>query len=185
MSVNASQCEIGWKASDFSLLSVDDQKYNLQSLVGDKGTVIVFICNHCPYVVAIAERLSFEARELKKISVNTIAIMSNDVEKYPDDSFDNMKKFSKKYSFNFPYLYDATQEVAKKFNAICTPDFFGFNNKLELYYRGRIDSGVMNSNSKEIKRELFNAMKMISLTNNGPKNQINSFGCSIKWKNDE
>jgi len=185
MSVNASQCEIGWKASDFSLLSVDDQKYNLQSLVGDKGTVIVFICNHCPYVVAIAERLSFEARELKKISVNTIAIMSNDVEKYPDDSFDNMKKFSKKYSFNFPYLYDSTQEVAKKFNAICTPDFFGFNNKLELYYRGRIDSGVMNSNSKEIKRELFNAMKMISLTNKGPKNQINSFGCSIKWKNDE
>ena len=185
MSVNASLCEIGWKARDFSLLSVDDQKYNLQSLVGDKGTVIVFICNHCPYVVAIAERLSFEARELKKISVNTIAIMSNDVEKYPDDSFDNMKKFSKKYSFNFPYLYDSTQEVAKKFNAICTPDFFGFNNKLELYYRGRIDSGVMNSNAKEIKRELFNAMKMISLTNNGPKNQINSFGCSIKWKNDE
>ena len=185
MSVNASQCEIGWKAKDFSLLSVDDHKYNLQSLVGDRGTVIVFICNHCPYVIAIAERLNFEARELQKIRVNTVAIMSNDVVKYPDDSFENMKKFSKKYSFEFPYLYDSTQEVAKKFKAICTPDFFGFNNKLELHYRGRIDSGLINSNESEIKRELFYAMKKISLTNKGPRNQTNSFGCSIKWKNDE
>jgi len=182
MPVNTPELEIGRIAEDFSLLSVDDRKHTLQSLKGNKGTVIVFICNHCPYVIAIAERLSFEARELKKIGVNTIAIMSNDVENYPEDSFENMKKFSEKYNFEFPYLYDSTQEVAKKFNAVCTPDFFGFNNKLELHYRGRIDSGIMNNNDKEIKRELFYAMEMISLTNKGPIKQMNSFGCSIKWK---
>ena len=185
MSVNASQCENGWKAVDFNLLSVDDRKYTLQSLKGNKGTVIVFICNHCPYVVAIAERLSFEARELKNIGVNTVAIMSNDVDSYPEDSFDNMKIFSTKYNFDFPYLYDSTQEIAKKFKAICTPDFFGFNKKLELHYRGRIDSGIMKNKNKEIKRELYCSMEMIASTNKGPKKQINSFGCSIKWKNDE
>ena len=185
MSVNASHCEIGWRAEDFNLLSVDDRKHTLQSLKGNKGTVIVFICNHCPYVIAIAERLSFEARELKKIGVNTIAIMSNDVENYPEDSFENMKKFSEKYNFEFPYLYDSTQEVAKKFKAVCTPDFFGFNKKLELHYRGRIDSGTMNKNDKEIRRELFYAMEMIALNNKGPIKQMNSFGCSIKWKNNE
>ena len=172
-------------AEDFNLLSVDDRQYTLQSLKGNKGTVIVFICNHCPYVIAIAERLSFEARELKKIGVNTIAIMSNDVENYPEDSFENMKKFSEKYNFEFPYLYDSTQEVAKKFKAVCTPDFFGFNKKLELHYRGRIDSGTMNKNDNEIRRELFYAMEMIALTNKGPIKQMNSFGCSIKWKNNE
>ena len=185
MPVDALHCEIGWKAEDFSLLSVDDHTYPLQSVKGIKGTVIVFICNHCPYVIAIAERLSFEAKELKKIGVNTIAVMSNDVENYPEDSFENMKKFSKKYNFEFPYLYDSTQEVAKKFKAVCTPDFFGFNKKLELHYLGRIDSGTMNKDDKEIKRELFYAMEMISLTNKGPNKQKNSFGCSIKWKNNE
>ncbi|HJO13696.1 MAG: thioredoxin family protein [Pelagibacteraceae bacterium] len=185
MPVKTPELEIGIKAEDFNLLSVDDRKHTLQSLKGDKGTVIVFICNHCPYVIAIAERLSFEARELKKIGVSTIAIMSNDVENYPEDSFENMKKFSEKYNFEFSYLYDSTQEVAKKFNAVCTPDFFGFNNKLELHYRGRIDSETMNNNNKEIKRELFYAMKMIVLTNKGPTKQMNSFGCSIKWKKNE
>ena len=136
-------------------------------------------------MIAIAERLSFESKELKKIGVNTIAIMSNDVENYPEDSFENMKKFSKKYNFEFPYLYDSSQDVAKKFKAVCTPDFFGFNKKLELLYRGRIDSGIMNNNEKEIRRELFNAMEMISLTNKVPTKQMNSFGCSIKWKNNE
>ena len=185
MPVKTPELEIGIKAEDFNLLSVDDRKHTLQSLKGDKGTVIVFICNHCPYVIAIAERLSFEARELKKIGVSTIAIMSNDVENYPEDSFENMKKFSEKYNSEFSYLYDSTQEVAKKFNAVCTPDFFGFNNKLELHYRGRIDSETMNNNNKEIKRELFYAMKMIVLTNKGPTKQMNSFGCSIKWKKNE
>ena len=172
-------------APDFELLSVDNNKYSLNSIAGEKGTVIVFICNHCPYVIAIAERLSFEANELKKIGINTAAIMSNDVLSYPEDSFDNMQKFSSKYNFDFPYLFDNTQEIAKKYSAVCTPDFFGFNNKLKLQYRGRIDSGVMNRNDNNIKRELFYAMETISRTGIGPSKQYNSFGCSIKRKNDE
>tara|TARA_B100000965_G_C19590970_1_gene757963 strand:- start:1546 stop:2097 length:552 start_codon:yes stop_codon:yes gene_type:complete len=172
----------GWKASDFNLKSVDDENYSLNDLIGNNGTVIVFICNHCPYVISIADRLSYEARELKKIQINFIGIMSNDVKSYPEDSFENMKKFSNKYNFEFPYLYDETQEIAKKYKAVCTPDFFGFNKNLELQYRGRIDSGVIKEKNVEITRELYLAMKMISESNIGPKKQFNSFGCSIKWK---
>ena len=146
--------ELGSPALDFSLPNtnpgVGGQSVSLTALNEQPALLVAFICNHCPYVIAIAERLSFESRELKKIGVNTIAIMSNDVENYPEDSFENMKKFSEKYNFEFPYLYDSTQEVAKKFKAICTPDFFGFNKKLELHYRGRIDSGTMNKNDKFI-----------------------------------
>ena len=185
MPVNAPNEQLDLTAPDFDLLSVDNNRYSLNSVVGEKGTVIIFICNHCPYVIAIAERLSFEARELKKIGINTAAIMSNDVLTYPEDSFDNMQKFSSKFNFGFPYLFDSTQEIAKKFNAVCTPDIFGFNNKFELQYRGRIDSGVMNKNDKNIKRELFYAMEVISRTGIGPSKQYNSFGCSIKWKKDE
>jgi len=183
MSVNASKCEFGLNAGYFNLLSVDDKYYSLKSVAGKNGTVIVFICNHCPYVISIADRLSYEAKELKKIEVNTVAIMSNDVTNYPKDSFENMKKFALKYNFDFPYLYDSTQKIAKKYYAVCTPDFYGFNKDLKLHYRGRIDSGVMNNNKKEIKRELYNAMKMIVTFNQGPTEQYNSFGCSIKWKN--
>ena len=172
----------GWKASNFNLKSVDDENYSLNDLIGNNGTVIVFICNHCPYVISIADRLSYEARELKKIQINFIGIMSNDVKSYPEDSFENMKKFSNKYNFEFPYLYDETQEIAKKYKAVCTPDFFGFNKNLELQYRGRIDSGVIKEKNVEIIRELYLAMKMISESNIGPKKQFNSFGCSIKWK---
>ena len=185
MVVNASECEFGWKAKDFNLLSIEDKSYSLQSIKGKEGTVIVFICNHCPYVIAIAERLSFEAKELQKIGVNTIAIMSNDTDSYPEDSFDNMKKFSNKYNFNFPYLYDSTQDVARKYKAICTPDFYGFNKHLELLYRGRIDSGTINNANENINRELYYAMEMIVKSNKGPTEQFNSFGCSIKWKTNE
>ena len=175
-------CNYGWIAENFNLISIDDKKYSLNQLVGEKGTVIVFICNHCPYVISIANRLSYESYELKKIKVNTVAIMSNDVNQYPEDSFENMKKFSLKYNFNFPYLYDSTQEIAKKYNAVCTPDFFGFNKNLELQYRGRIDSKVMNNDENKINRELYKAMKKISIYGIGPIKQYNSFGCSIKWK---
>ncbi len=185
MPVNATNDKLGWLAPIFNLRDVSENYLSLEQLKGKNGTVIAFICNHCPYVIAIAERLSFEARELKKLSINTIAIMSNDVSQYPEDSFDNMKLFSKKYDFNFSYLYDETQEVAKNYGAVCTPDIFGFNSSLELMYRGRIDSGVMNSNNSEIKRELYNAMKKIKNDGLGPKEQLNSFGCSIKWKNNE
>ena len=185
MPVNASNDKLGWLAPTFNLKDVSENYLSLEQLKGENGTVIAFICNHCPYVIAIAERLSFEAKELKKLSINTIAIMSNDVSQYPEDSFDNMKLFSKKYDFNFSYLYDETQEVAKIYGAVCTPDIFGFNSSLELMYRGRIDSGVMNSKDLEIKRELYNAMKKIKNDRIGPKEQLNSFGCSIKWKNNE
>ena len=185
MPVNATNDKLGWSAPTFNLMDVSENYKSLDQLKGENGTVVAFICNHCPYVIAIAERLSFEAKELKKLSINTIAIMSNDVNQYPQDSFDNMKLFSKKYDFNFSYLYDETQEVAKNYGAVCTPDIFGFNKSLELMYRGRIDSGVMNSNNSEIKRELYLAMNKIKNDGVGPKEQLNSFGCSIKWKNDE
>ena len=183
MPVNASNTKFGWIAKDFKLLSIDDEFYSLEKLRGIKGTLIVFICNHCPYVISIAERFSYEANELSKIGVNTIAIMSNDVKNYPEDSFEKMKDFAKKYDFNFPYLYDEDQYVAKNYAAVCTPDFFGFNQLLELQYRGRIDSGPMNSTNSKIKRDLYEGMKLIIETGEGPVKQFNSFGCSIKWKN--
>ena len=182
MPVNTSNCNFNWKAKDFELKSIDERRYSLQNLKGSNGTVIVFICNHCPYVKSIAYRLAFESRELIKISVNTIAIMSNDVENYPEDSFENMKKFSILNNFEFPYLYDEKQTVAKDYGAICTPDFFGFNKFLKLQYRGRIDSSIMNSKNDKIKRELYEAMQLICATDKGPNEQNNSIGCSIKWK---
>jgi len=185
MPVNATNDKLGWLAPNFNLLDISDKYISLDQLKGENGTVIAFICNHCPYVIAIAERLSFEAKELKKLSINMIAVMSNDVEQYPEDSLDNMKLFAKKYDFEFSYLYDETQEVAKNYGAVCTPDIFGFNSSLELMYRGRIDSGVMNSNTTEVKRELFFAMNKIKNEGIGPKDQLNSFGCSIKWKTNE
>jgi peroxiredoxin len=184
MPVHASNRNFGWNAKEFKLKSINEKIYKLGDLKGQKGTVIVFICNHCPYVKAIADRLAFESKELFKININTIAIMSNDVEKYPEDSFENMKNFSKLHNFEFPYLYDEYQKVAKGYNAVCTPDFFGFNKFLELQYRGRIDSGVIQTNEDEVKRELYEAMMQISKTNKGPIKQYNSIGCSIKWKND-
>ena len=185
MPVNASNDNLGWLAPTFKLKNVSNDIMTLDQLKGNNGTVIAFICNHCPYVISIAERLSFEAIELKKFSINTIAIMSNDVTQYPQDSFENMKIFSKKYNFNFSYLYDETQKVAKSYGAVCTPDIFGFDGSLKLMYRGRIDSGVMNSNNSEIERELYKAMLKIKNDGIGPTEQMNSFGCSIKWKNNE
>ena len=176
-------CDLDVKAASFELKGVDGNLYTLDSLIGTKATLIMFICNHCPYVKAIASRLKKDADELLEHSINTIAIMSNDVINYPDDSYDNMKIFSDKYKFNFPYLYDETQEVAKNYNAVCTPDFFGFDKDLKLKYRGRIDSGVMNANqNSNIERDLFNAMIKIKNDGVGPTNQMNSIGCSIKWK---
>ena len=185
MPVNAPNNKLGWKAADFNLLSVNDQYYTLNNLIGENGTVIAFICNHCPYVIKIAKRFVFEAQELRKLGISTVTIMSNDIKSYPEDSFENMKKFAKKYNFKFQYLFDSTQEIAKKYAAVCTPDIYGFNKGKILKYRGRLDSGVLNNDNKDIKRELFNAMVLISNTNDGPTKQFNSFGCSIKWINNE
>ena len=183
MPVNAPNDNLDFSALPFNLKNINDEMLDLENGKGLNGTVVVFICNHCPYVKAIANRLKKEADELFQHSINTIAIMSNDVINYPEDSFENMKIFSEKYNFNFPYLYDETQEVAKKYGAVCTPDFFGFDKNLKLKYRGRLDSGVMNSpKTSEIERDLFNAMIKIKNEGLGPKNQSNSIGCSIKWK---
>ena len=185
MSVNAPNDKLGWNAPSFNLKNIDNTMYSFDNLKGISGTVIAFICNHCPYVIKIANRLSSEAKELKKIGINTIAIMSNDSAQYPEDSFDNMVKFAKKYNFEFPYLHDEKQEIAYKYGAVCTPDIFGFNNSNLLQYRGRIDSGVMGLKNDIINRELYQAMKKIKSTGVGPNEQFNSFGCSIKWKKSE
>ena len=182
MPVNATNINLDMIAPSFKLMNVDNTFVSLSDAKGESGTVIVFISNHCPYVKSIANRLKKEADELLKNNIKTIAIMPNDTESYPEDSFDNMKIFAKKYKFNFPYLYDESQVVAKKYEAICTPDFFGFNKNLELKYRGRIDSGNNYSEDKEISRDLFDAMIMIKNYDTGPSDQVNSIGCSIKWK---
>ena len=183
MPVNAPNDILDIDAPSFNLLNIDNNLVSLDEARGKNGTVIAFICNHCPYVKAIANRLKKEADELLSESINTIAIMSNDIINYPEDSFENMKIFSKKYKFNFPYLFDETQEIAKKYNAVCTPDFFGFDKNLKLKYRGRLDSGVMNSDpNNKINRDLFNAMIDIKNLGMSFNEQINSVGCSIKWK---
>ena len=182
MPIESQVCDYGWEAIDFSLKSVDEKYYSLKDLKGNNGTLIMFICNHCPYVKAVSKKIMYEANELKKIGVNSIAIMSNDVEVYPEDSFVNMQLFAKENNFQFQYLYDESQDIAKKYKAQCTPDFFGFNKNLNLQYRGRLDSSGRNIDFKDSERDLYNAMKEVSLTGNGPKKQIPSIGCSIKWK---
>ena len=176
-------CDFGKKAEDFKLKSIDNKIISLNDIKGDKATLIMFICNHCPYVKAIIKDLSKECEELRKDGVNSIAIMSNDTLEYPEDSFDNMKLFFKTHNLEIPYLYDEDQNIAKIYNAQCTPDFFGFNSDLKLQYRGRLDSSGRNSNDLNVERDLFNAMSDIAKSGNGPKNQIPSIGCSIKWKN--
>ena len=174
-------CNFGEKTYDFYLKGIDEKIYQLNDCTGINGTIIMFICNHCPYVKAIIKDLVNDTNNLIKLGISSVAIMSNDTKNYPEDSFENMKLFAEENSLNFPYLIDETQEVAKKYGAVCTPDFFGYNGKNELQYRGRIRElkelrPVRSGNS-----ELFDAMKMISETQKGPKVQIPSMGCNIKW----
>jgi peroxiredoxin len=172
---------IGWKAADFALQGIDGGTYSLADVRGPNGTLVVFICNHCPYVKASISRIVTEANALREIGVGTIAIMPNDVEAYPEDSFDNMKAFAGRHGFTFPYVIDATQQVARDYGAQCTPDFFGFNAQDELQYRGRLDASRMTPIANA-RRDLFEAMKQIAETRHGPKEQLPSMGCSIKWK---
>ena len=174
-------CQFGAKAISFSLNGVDENTYNLDQIKGKNGTLIMFICNHCPYVKGVIDRLVLDTINLQKKGIGCAAIMSNDVENYPEDSFENMKKFSKENNFTFPYLYDETQEIAKAYGAVCTPDFFGYNKNLELQYRGRLDnSGISGEILKD--KELLNAFHQIIKTGKGPEEQKSSMGCSIKWK---
>ena len=174
-------CNFGEKPHSFELKDVSEKTYNFKDLVGEKGTLIMFICNHCPYVKAVIKDIVYDADKLKNLSINTVAVMSNDTKNYPDDSFENMIKFSKINKFNFPYLFDETQEIAKKYGAVCTPDFFGYNGNLELQYRGRIRELKDLKPVSTGESDLFNAMKMISETGRGPQKQIPSMGCNIKW----
>ena len=180
MILNATHA-IGWKARDFALQGIDGKSYSLADVRGPKGTLVVFICNHCPYVKASINRIVAEANALREIGIGTIAIMPNDTETYAEDSFDNMKAFAAQHDFTFPYAIDTTQEVARAYDAQCTPDFFGFNAQDELQYRGRLDASRMTPIAN-VRRDLFEAMKQITETGHGPKDQLPSMGCSIKWK---
>ena len=179
-SINPPVCEFGRKAPDFILKNIDGTMLSRCDAMGEKGLLVMFICNHCPYVKAILPRLINDVAELKKLGMNTVAIMSNDPTDYPEDSTENMQKIAKEMAFPFPYLIDDTQEIAKKYEAVCTPDFFGFNSKGELQYRGRFDESRKETASDST-RDLFRAMKQIAQTGHGPKDQIASIGCSIKW----
>jgi peroxiredoxin len=174
-------CDFGWKAKDFALKGVDGKTYALADVRGPEGTLVVFICNHCPYVKASIGRIVVEAKALREIGIGTIAIMPNDTEAYREDSFDNMKAFAATHGFTFPYVIDETQEVARAYDAQCTPDFFGFNAQDELQYRGRLDASRIQPVANT-RRDLFEAMKQVAETGLGPKEQMPSMGCSIKWK---
>ena len=184
MPIQTPICDFGQKAHDFKLYSTENKLLSLDDIKGKNGTLIMFICNHCPYVKAITKDIVEDCNEFKKIGINSIAISSNDTINYPEDSFENMIKFAKKNKFNFPYLFDETQEIAKAYDAVCTPDFFGYNKNLELQYRGRSRELKKLKPVRNGKRDLFIAMKQIAETNNGPKYQSPSAGCSIKWKYD-
>ncbi len=175
---------IGWKALDFRLKNIDGKEYSMKDLRGVKGTVIMFICNHCPYVKAILDKIIRDANELKEHGINFIAVNSNDTGNYPEDSWDNMVKLAKEKNFPFPYMFDETQKVAKAYGAVCTPDFFGFNELLQLQYRGRLDDSKMNSNNPKAPRELFDAMMQIAKTGKYKGRTTPSIGCSIKWKSE-
>ena len=176
-------CDFGKKADSFNLLSTDNKKIELNNIKGEKGTLIMFICNHCPYVKAVIKDIVNDCKELEKIGIKSVAICSNDVKNYPEDSFENMIVFAKENNFNFPYLIDETQNVAKTYDAVCTPDFFGYNGNLELQYRGRIRELKDLKPVREGESDLLKAMKQIAETGNGPKDQVPSMGCNIKWFN--
>ena len=181
MPIKTPICDFGQAAKSFELKSTNNEIINLNDVRGENGTLIMFICNHCPYVIAVIKDIIEDYKNLKELSIKAVAICSNDSINYPDDSFEKMIKFHKDHNFNFPYLIDETQEIAKSYGAVCTPDFFGYNKNLELQYRGRIRELKNLKPIKSGESDLFKAMKQIAETGNGPKDQIPSMGCGIKW----
>lgn len=181
VSTETKVCDFGWKAVDFDLPGVDGKRHSLASARGPNGLLVMFICNHCPYVKAVLDRIVRDCGELAGHGIGSIAIMSNDPAAYAEDSFDNMQRVARAKKFSFPYVFDETQSVAKAYDAQCTPDFFGFNAKLELQYRGRLDAS-RTSPVPNAHRDLYEAMLQIARTGQGPKDQVASIGCSIKWK---
>ncbi|MFZ4534739.1 thioredoxin family protein [Propionivibrio sp.] len=182
MAINTPLCNFGWKAPDFELGDTFGEHQTLATLRGPNGLLLMFICNHCPYVKAIIDRICRDAVELQAMGFGVAAIMSNDTDAYPEDSFANMQEMARRFSFSFPYLYDPTQNVARDYEAVCTPDFFGFNKYLELQYRGRLDSSGRSPAAADARRELVEAMRQIATTGHGSAEQVASMGCSIKWR---
>lgn len=175
-------CDFGWKPGDAHLPGVDGEVHGVLDQAGKNGLVVAFICNHCPYVVAVIDRIVRDAHDLAALGVGFVAISSNDVEAYPADSFENMKRFAAAHRFPFAYLFDEDQSVARQWDAVCTPDFFGFNANMGLQYRGRLDASRNQTGPETLRRDLYEAMRQVAETGQGPKDQIASMGCSIKWK---
>ncbi len=182
VSLETPVCEFDKPAIDFTLPGVDGKLWTLEQCRGENGLLVMFICNHCPYVQAVLDRIIGVARDLQPLGIGVVAISANDPAAYPEDSFDNMAKMARQHDFPFPYLYDETQAIARAYGAVCTPDFFGFNAKLELQYRGRLDASRRDPAPPGARRELFEAMKMIAATGTDPAEQLPSVGWSIKWK---
>ncbi len=182
MAVNTPVCNFGIRAPDFELSDTEGKLWSLESLRGPKGLLVMFLCNHCPYVKAILERLCTDVKEVQAMGIGAAAILSNDATAYPEDSFENMQRLAREKALPFPYLHDPTQVVARAFDAVCTPDFFGYNGNLELQYRGRLDASALTPPPSDRQRELVLAMRLIADSGNGPAEQMPSMGCSIKWR---
>lgn len=182
MAATTPVCEFGWKARDFDLEGVDGKRHTLDDVRGEKGTLVMFLCNHCPYVKAVIDDLISGVAELADEGIGAVAIMSNDTDAYPADRFENMAAWSREKGFPFPYVIDPSQEVARAYDAVCTPDFFGFDADLGLQYRGRIAELRNLAPLPGGRRELFEAMREIAATGKGPRDQVPSMGCSIKWR---
>lgn len=174
-------CDFGAPAPDFRLPGVDGKLWTLAEARGPNGLLVMFICNHCPYVKAVRERIIRDVRDLAPLGIGAIAINANDPADYPEDSFENMKRVARQYNYPFPYVFDETQEIAHAYGAVCTPDFFGYNKDLKLQYRGRLDASRKEA-TPNVRRDLFEAMRQIAQSGEGPREQIPSMGCSIKWK---
>ena len=175
-------CDFGWNAVDFDLPGVDGKRYGIADVRGEQGLLVMFICHHCPYVKAVRERIVRDCLELQGLGIGSIAVMSNDPADYPEDSFDNMRNVARQFRYPFPYVWDESQDVAKAYGAVCTPDFFGFNAALELQYRGRLDASRKETAPADVRRDLFEAMLQVARMGQGPLEQIPSIGCSIKWR---
>ncbi|MFH1795351.1 MAG: thioredoxin family protein [Pseudomonadota bacterium] len=175
-------CDFDLPAVDATLPGIDGRTHRLFDLARPNGLVVAFICNHCPYVKAVIARIVRNAADLEVQGIGFVAISSNDATTYPEDSFDNMKLFARRHGFGFPYLYDETQDVARAYDAACTPDFFGFNKDLKLQYRGRLDASRKEAGPADLRRDLYEAMVEVARTGKGPREQVASIGCSIKWK---
>ena len=182
MAINTPVCNFGIKAPDFELSDTEGKLWSRESLRGPRGLLVMFLCNHCPYVKAILERLCADVKEMQAMGIGVAAIVSNDASTYPEDSFENMQRLAREKALPFPYLHDPTQEVARAFDAVCTPDFFGFDAGLGLQYRGRLDASRKETGPADLRRDLYEAMREVARTGHGPAEQVPSMGCSIKWK---